>query len=339
MNTPLTARWFVLMLAAVGGLLSVSAPVRAATAEERPAKGYTVTQALDLRYFDGRDRQTLDVFAPKGVKNRPVLIFVHGGAWFFGDKNFFGIHRAIGPFLARNGVVTVVINYRLSPHVKHPEHVKDVARAFAWVRRHIADYGGDPDRIFLCGHSAGAHLVSLLATDEQYLKDPDLGLKAADRAALRGVVAVSGVYRIPTPDDCARVVGDMLRILPTLGDKRVNVALSLAPLVVRHTPGLSPFPLIFGSDPAVCKTASPLAHVHKGLPPFLVLYAECELPLLGEMAVDFGKALADAGVEADVQRVGGCSHATILLRLYRKDDTTSATLLKFIDQHARPSKQ
>jgi acetyl esterase/lipase len=85
-----------------------------------------------------------------------------------------------------------VTNYRLSPGVQHPEHIKDVARAFAWTHKHIGGYGGRPDELFLCGHSAGGHLISLLATDESYLKAEGLSLKD-----VKGVMSISGVYAIP----------------------------------------------------------------------------------------------------------------------------------------------
>src|SRR5262249_21258684 len=156
----------------------------------------------------------LDVFAPKGAPGpAPVVLFVHGGTWMYGDKNFFGIYRGLGKFPARHGVVAVMINYRLSPYVRHPEHVKDVARAFASVVRNIASYGGDPRRIILGGHSAGGHLVSLLVTDKTYLNDPALDLKPAERAGLRGVVAVSGVYRIPGPDEFRTLARQIVRAL------------------------------------------------------------------------------------------------------------------------------
>src|SRR6516164_2426591 len=135
-----------------------------ASAEPAHYETYAIEETHDIAYYDASPRQVLDVLRPKNLDNRPVVLFVHGGAWMIGDKNPLGLYRGFGRFLARHGIVAVMINHRLSPAVKHPEHVKDVARAFAWTRRHIKEYGGDPDRIFLCGHSAGGHLVSLLAT-------------------------------------------------------------------------------------------------------------------------------------------------------------------------------
>ena len=127
------------------------------------------------------------------MKDYPVLFFVHGGAWQMGDKaKDFGIYITLARSFAQAGVGTVVTNYRLSPGVKHPEHVKDVARAFAWTHKNIAKYGGRPDQIFISGHSAGGHLVALLTTNEQYLKANGLAVKD-----VRAVIPISGVYDVP----------------------------------------------------------------------------------------------------------------------------------------------
>jgi acetyl esterase/lipase len=157
---------------------------------------YEVEIKHDLTYYDGAEadkkKHKLDLYLPKGKTDFPVVMFVHGGGWVFGDKVFFGVHEGVGKMFARHGVGAVVTNYRLSPGVQHPEHIKDVARAFAWTYKHIAEYGGRPDELFLCGHSAGGHLVSLLATDESYLKAEALSLKN-----VKGVMPISGVYGIP----------------------------------------------------------------------------------------------------------------------------------------------
>jgi acetyl esterase/lipase len=127
---------------------------------------------------------------PKDAKDFPVVIFVHGGAWTLGSKDI-AWHVDIGKFFASHGIGTAVVNYRLSPQIKHPEHIKDVARAFAWTKKNIKEYGGKPDDIFLVGHSAGGHLVALLATDESYLKAEGCSLKD-----IKGVMPISGVYNL-----------------------------------------------------------------------------------------------------------------------------------------------
>ncbi len=188
-------RTFLLLLAlAVAGL--VVPPARA----EQPA---AVEAVKDIAYYDGKDadpiKHKLDLYLPKGKKDFPVLFFVHGGAWKSGDKKIYG---RLGEVFARQGIGTVITNYRLSPQVKFPEHIKDVARAFAWVHKHIAEYGGDPSAVFACGHSAGGHLVALLVTDESYLKAE--GLTSRD---VRGVIPISGVYLL-LPPLFASVFGD-----------------------------------------------------------------------------------------------------------------------------------
>jgi acetyl esterase/lipase len=264
------------------------------------------------------------------------VLFVHGGAWVFGNKNFFGLYRSVGQFLARHGIVAVLTNYRLSPLVRHPVHTQDVARAYAWVRRHVRDYGGDPDQIFLVGHSAGGHLVALLATDPAYLNDPALKLTAADRAALRGVIAVCGVYRIPKPAEFSEMAQDMLKAFQAAGGGRAALATGLS-LLMRTGRDLNLFRLVFGEGEKVRQQASPLFHVRKGLPPFLVLYAEAELPKLAGMAVEFTRALQRAGNQAEVHQMNGYDHDRILFHTNRPGDAVGRMILQFIRSHSRAS--
>ena len=164
-------------------------------AADSPADtSFKVEKHLDIAYRTDagadKDRHKLDLYVPKGKKDFPVLFFVHGGSWKSGSK---GMYAAVGNSFAGAGIGTVVINYRLSPKVQHPAHVEDVAKAFAWTCDNVAKYGGKADRVFACGHSAGGHLVSLLATDPSYLK-----AEKHAPADIRGVVAISGVYEIGT---------------------------------------------------------------------------------------------------------------------------------------------
>jgi acetyl esterase/lipase len=137
-----------------------------------------------------KERHTLDVYTPKGKKDFPVVLFVHGGSWRSGNKN---LYAALGQSLAADGIGCVICNYRLSPAVRHPAHVEDVAKAFAWTCDNIGKYGGKKEQLFLCGHSAGGHLVSLLVTDPQYLK-----AEKHSPSEVKGVAAFSGVYEIVT---------------------------------------------------------------------------------------------------------------------------------------------
>lgn len=132
------------------------------------------------------ERQKLDVYAPKGVKDAPVLVFVHGGSWRDGDKSDYPF---LGESFANEGFVTVIISYRLAPQTVFPGFVEDAALAIKWVKDNAAKHGGSPTRIYLMGHSAGAHIAALIALDPSYLKAVGL-----DRNALSAVIGVAGPY-------------------------------------------------------------------------------------------------------------------------------------------------
>ncbi len=150
----------------------------------------SVRVVKDVDYVDGQEykngKDRLDLYIPESAKDVPVVVFFHGGGLRQGDKSEC---EHVGRALAGQGVGAVITNYRLSPDVAHPAHAEDGARSIAWVRHHIKEYGGDPDRIFLSGHSAGAYLVSLLSTDSRYLKAQGLSTKS-----LAGVVPISGFF-------------------------------------------------------------------------------------------------------------------------------------------------
>jgi len=136
-------------------------------------------------------RHRLDVFLPAGDKAaraapRKTLVFIHGGGWRRGSKDRYGF---VGRSFAKAGYVVVLVNYRLYPQVCFPAFVDDAARAVAWVRGHVRRYGGDPDRIYLMGHSAGAHIAALLALDPRYLD-----AAGVPRAAIGGMIGLAGPY-------------------------------------------------------------------------------------------------------------------------------------------------
>jgi acetyl esterase/lipase len=297
------------------GLLALLFAGQAATAEQpsAPRKQHEVVTIKDVAYYQGKDadrvRHKLDLFVPKGKKGYPVVVFLHGGAWMYGDKSVSGLYSAVGRCLAENGVGAVFPNYRLSPWVQHPEHIRDVARAFAWTHRHIAEHGGKPDRLFVGGHSAGAHLAALLATDDTYLRAEGLS-----RGNIRGVIAVSGIYRIP----------EKLSVrLPNLGGatgRKVEL-------------GFNPFEVVFGKDARARRAASPLHHVCPGLPPFLVVYAQHELLLLPEQAEEFVEALKEKKCDVERLRIKGRHHGSIVFKATTPDDPLADAMLRFVEKH------
>lgn len=159
--------------------------------------------------------QNLDVYSPENCPQVgcPVLVWVHGGGWRMGDKSNDSTHGIVKAWVPR-GAIVVAVNYRLSPAVVHPVHVQDVAASIAWVKQNIQGYGGNPNKVFLMGHSAGAHLVALVATDPQYLKP--YGLHPAD--ALAGVFPIDSASYDLTESVKEAWVGRMVR--QAFGDNR-----------------------------------------------------------------------------------------------------------------------
>src|SRR4051812_15979676 len=128
----------------------------------------------NIRYVDdGHERQVLDVYSPKDAKNLPVVFWIHGGGWQAGDKTSVQLKPQV---FVDKGFVFVSTNYRLLPSVDMGTIIRDVAKSIHWVHDHIAEYGGDPKRLFVMGHSAGAQLAALVCTDDRYLKAEKLSL-------------------------------------------------------------------------------------------------------------------------------------------------------------------
>lgn len=303
-------------------------PAGTPTADAIPIQEYR-----EIAYYSGPDadnyRHRLDLFLPKDRKDFPVVMLVHGGAWMIGDNRCCGLYSEVGKFLASQGIGAVLPNYRLSPGVQHPEHIRDVARAFAWTRSHIGEYGGDPEKLFLAGHSAGGHLVTLLATDESYLKEVD-----CKTTNIKGVIAFSGVYRI-TPGSMGITLGGANSLAFRLDEAIPIRGASLRDWTGRS--GILGIPLnvnifapVFGNDPKVRAEASPVNHVRPGLPPFLIFYAENDLPSLAGLAVEFQKSLANHGCDAWISQANNRNHNSSIFQAIEPDDPVAASMLDFI---------
>lgn len=144
-------------------------------------------QMLHDAPFGPGPRQKLDVYAPVAADSAraPVIVFFYGGSWASGDKDDYGF---LGDALAARGCVTVIPDYRVAPDV-FPSFLEDGASALRWVYDHVAEHGGDPDRIVLVGHSAGGYIAAMLALDVHYLADA--GVEAR---RVRGMVGLAGPY-------------------------------------------------------------------------------------------------------------------------------------------------
>jgi arylformamidase len=279
----------------------VQQPSREKPKKVRPAQdavGAKNTVArLDISY--GEDaKQRLDVYSPKGVKQAPIVVFVHGGEWTRGDKAAVSSKPS---FLNENDIVFVSINYRLTPAVTHPSHMSDVASALRWVHDHAVEIGGSPTKIVLMGHSAGCHLVTLTGLDPHYLAR--VKLRPTD---LRGVVAWSGgAY-------------DLV--------EKVKAGGSYAGYIKKA----------FGDSEEAWRDASPVSHVKdvKVGPAFL--FASVESGSASHKAAErLASLIRDAQGKAEAQLLEGRDHFDANHLLGAAGDTTGKLLLDFIRKATR----
>ena len=176
-----------MVLSGLSSLVATACSRAAFLAANVPAVFGSYVRHADIPYGAGV-QQTLDVYVPEtpASNGRPLVVFWHGGRWSFGDK---ADYRFVGAALAELGFVAVLANYRHYPEVKMPGFMADAASAAQWAAAHGQEFGADPGRLFLMGHSAGAHLAALLALDARYFA-------ASGQAAphLAGVIGLSGPY-------------------------------------------------------------------------------------------------------------------------------------------------
>ncbi len=203
----------------------------------------------DIPYAEpAAERQVLDIYAPDdaGEKKLPVVFWIHGGGWQQGDKSDVGRKPQ---FFVDQGFVFVSTNYRLYPNVEMGELIRDVARSLGWVNRNIGRHGGDPQRILVGGHSAGAQLAALISIDDRYLK-----AEGVPFTALRGCIPVDGdTYDLPAIITVAEIRAFM-HGLPQ--------------------PGKFGHRVKFGNDPEKHIDFSAVTHVAKGkdIPPFFIMH-------------------------------------------------------------------
>ncbi len=256
----------------------------------------------DIPYGD-RERQVLDVYSPPGSKGRPVVFWIHGGGWQVGDKA--DVQLKPRAFVEK-GFVFVSTEYRLLPAVDMATIVRDVARSVHWVHDHIAEYGGDPDRLLIMGHSAGAQLAALICTDDRYLKAEGLTL-----AIIKGCVPVDGdTFDVPA-------------IIETAETRRRVHGLPQAKFGHREK---------FGNDPAKHRDFSAVTHVTtgKGIPPFLILHV-AEHPDTTAQAQRLAAALKGSGVPVIAFGARETYHSKINADLGLPDDPATKALFEFVD--------
>ena len=240
-------------------------------------------------------RHLLDVYSTNRNKAtpKPVVVFIHGGNWNSGNKN---IYWFIGRRLAKQGVVAVIINYRLAPNVQVPAMSNDCAHAVQWVTQHIADYGGDPDKIYVMGHSAGGGLAALLATDDALFSA--IGMP---KNPVKGAIL----------DDPAGInMYDFLKTTTNPADKQYLVS--------------------FGTNPEGWRAVSPLFKVRAGLPPMLLFAGEKTYPSIMQGSKALQEKLQAAGDKSELTIIPGKEHVPMVKQLFWKRNIIYRQLLTLV---------
>jgi acetyl esterase/lipase len=261
----------------------------------------------DLSYADPGvkdEHRTLDVYAPAGAKDLPVVFWIHGGGWQAGDKSDVKLKPK---WFNDKGFVFVSVNYRLLPDVDMGTLTRDVAKAFRWVEGHAAEYGGDPKRVLVGGHSAGAQLAALICTDEKYLKEQEVSFDV-----LIGCVPVDGdTYDVPAIIETAETRWRVHGMPTPRSTHRVK----------------------FGNDPEKHKDFSAVNHVAKGkgVPPFLLLHVAAH-PDTSAQAYRLGAVLKEAGVPVRVFGAKDTEHSKLNDDLGADGDPATKALDEFVAQ-------
>lgn len=256
------------------------------------------TAHRDIPYTESKHpKQTLDLYTPAAVGTaRPVLVWVHGGGWQAGDKTEVHLKPQT---LTDRGWLLVSINYRLlDDKVTIDQMAGDVARAMRWVRDHAKEHGGDPDRLVLAGHSAGAQLAALVCIDHRYLNAAGVPI-----TAVKGCVPVDGdTYDVPVQ-------------IATVEQRRKDI-----------------YRAKFG-DVTKQRELSPITHVAagKGIPPILILHVAGH-PETGGQSERLVKALTAAGMSARAYAAAGKTHTTINSELGAAGDPATAEYFAFLDR-------
>ena len=184
----LVASGVLVALLAVGAAIALTSPPKLLSIVDRVAGGGSDAQRAGTAIAFGGHAQTLDVWVPKQPRDapRPVIVFFHGGGWVKGDRDAYAF---AGRAFASRGFVVVIPDYRKVPEVRFPAFIEDGAQAIRWTRENVGKFGGDPDRIALAGHSAGAHTAVTLALDPRWLE-----AAAVAPDAVKAAVGLSGPY-------------------------------------------------------------------------------------------------------------------------------------------------
>ena len=289
----ISRRWLLLPALLVLPLLLGFANEYATARPSHRTQNLAYVPATDSAY--DAERHRLDVYAPKEqtAALHPIVVFIHGGSWNSGNKDFYSF---IGRRLAKKGVVAMIVNYRLSPNVEVPQMADDCARAVIWAAEHALQYGGDSQRLFVMGHSAGGGLAALLTADNRLFER-----RGFAQNPIKGAIL----------DDPAGLdMYDYLRKMAYPGDAQYLVP--------------------FGKQPDVWREMSAMYHVSAQTPPYLLFIGGETYPSISSSSRRFRDKLKGLGRVPQFTVLAGKHHVPMVLQLYWKNNIIYQELLKFV---------
>ena len=287
---------FALFVAVLGALAACS-PVRLVNALT-PTFGLTKT--ANVAYLpDGNPRHHLDVYQPSDSKSaatgRPVVIFFYGGAWQEGSR---ADYLFVAEALTQRGYVVVIPDYRVYPEVMYPDFLTDGAAAVAWTAANIDRFGGDRSRLFLMGHSSGAHIATMLALDPSYFEAQKL-----PPASVKGVIGLAGPY-----DFLPLTEPNVIALFSSEKD------LSLTQPIAYVKPGIAP-----------------------SIPSILLLHGDADVRVYPKNSINLARELRAAGAKVEFDLLPGIDHVSIIgkfTRLLRGDGKIVDRVDQFIRHNA-----
>jgi len=251
----------------------------------------------DINYTNKDDvRRQLNVYYRKDITaKKDVVIFIHGGSWSSGKKD---TYWWIGRNLARKEVITVTINYGLTPQNKFMQMGNDCAAAVKWVAAHISDYGGNPQRIFLMGHSAGAHLAELINADPRYFKEAGIA------NPVKGVI-LNDPFGLDMKEymSAAEKDGSYYDFLRS-----------------------------FTADPVSWEKGSPLHYVQNSRNPHLIFYGSKTYPAIQLQSARLHKLLREQQVPVTLQVIKGKKHVGMISQMVFGGNELYGFILKFLKE-------
>lgn len=254
-----------------------------------------VKKVKNINYANNNnEKNTLNIYYKNdSVKDKPVLIFIHGGSWSSGKKESYWW---LGRNLARKGVVTVLINYPLAPNAQYEKMAADCALAVKWVHTHINEYTASPQKIFVMGHSAGAHLGELINADPQYfkalaIKNPIAGVILDDPFGL-------DMYQYLSEAEKDHYYQDFIRT--------------------------------FSTKPEVWKAGSPMSYISHINNPHLFFYGEKTYQAIKLQTPKLAEKLKNKGIKVEVKEIKGKSHVPMITQMIFSGNPLYGYILDFI---------